>query len=152
MSTEYFLLIDAIDGDATEVGHEGAIRLITWSWGVSAPARPGGGGGAVAGRPDFDELQVVTTISRASPQLVESCVRGRHHRTASLTGIRAGGELRFAFIRYDLGDVRITSVEHGDADDEPIEELALAYRELSIAHTSQQPDGSAGTVTTFSHP
>lgn len=151
MASDYFLRIDGIDGGATQVDHVGEIEVITWSWGVSTSGGSGGGGGR-AGRPDFDELQVVTPVSQASPELIESCVRGRHHRNAVLTGVRAGGDQPFAFVRYELGDVTIASVEHGESDDEPIEELAIAYREFSITYTSQRPDGSAGTQTSFSHP
>lgn len=154
MANDYFLRIAGIDGDATQVGYEGAIDVITWSWGVSTPTGSGasGGGSGRAGRPDFDELQVVTRISRASPELIESCVSGRHHPNAVLTGVRLGDDEPFAFVRYELGEVTITSVEHGDADDEPIEELAIAYRKFSITHTAQRPDGAAGNQTSFSHP
>lgn len=154
MANGYFLRIDGIDGDATQVGYEDAIDVITWSWGVSTAtgSGAGGAGGARRGRPAFDELQVVARLSRASPELVESCVTGRHHANAVLTGVRLGGDQPFAFIRYELGDVTIASVEHSDAEDEAIEELAIAYRELSITHTAQRPDGAAGNQTSFSHP
>lgn len=154
MAIEYLLRIDGINGDSTRRGFEGAIEVISWSWGVSQiGGGPGHGAGAAAGRPDFDELQVVAAVSSASPQLVESCVTGRHHRTAALTGLRSGGDADLEFVRYELGDVTVTSIEHGDADDgEPVEELALAYREFSITFTAQRPDGSAGGRTTFSHP
>jgi type VI secretion system secreted protein Hcp len=152
MAADFLLKIDGIGGDSGREGHEGAIEVISWSWGVSRSRSVTGGG--PAGRPDLDELQVVTTVSGASPQLVESCVTGRSHANAQLVAVRHGFDGRdFEFLRYDLGEVAITNVEHGDDDDgEPTEELALTYRSLTITYVAQDEDGSAGRQTTFSHP
>jgi type VI secretion system secreted protein Hcp len=150
----YLLEIDGISGDSQLRGHEGAIEVLSWSWGVSRPERPGGGsaGGGGAGRAEFDELQVVTTISSASPELVESCATGRHHGGAVLVGLKQGNR-PLEFLRYELGDVTVTNVEHSDdGDDRPVEHLALAYDEFSIAFTAESADGSAGRQTSFTHP
>lgn len=154
MAVDYVLEIDGIDGGSELRGHEGAIEVLSWSWGVSQVRSPGGGGGGGgAGRPDFDELQVVTNLGRASPELVESCATGRHHRTAVLIGLRAGEGPVAEFVRYELGDVTVTNVEHSDSDDGvPIEELALDYRRFTITFTEQRPDGSAGRQISYSHP
>lgn len=154
MAIDYFLVIDGVDGDSTRVGFEGAIEPITWSWGVTAAQARGAGAGSGAGRAgraEFDELQVVARVGRASPTLVEACVTGRHHRRAVLTGVRTA-DTPVELVRYELGDVTVTSVEHSELDDEPIEEFALAYRQFTITHTGQRPDGSAGDRTSFSHP
>jgi type VI secretion system secreted protein Hcp len=153
MAITYLLEIDGISGDSQLKGHEGAIEVLSWSWGVSHPESPGGGGGGGgAGRADFDELQVVTTIGSASPELVESCATGRHHGTAVLVGLKQGNR-PIEFLRYELGDVTVTNVEHSDdGDDRPVEHLALAYDEFSIAFTAQAADGSAGRRTSYSHP
>jgi type VI secretion system secreted protein Hcp len=154
MAAEFLLEIDGISGDSNRDGHQGAIELLSWSWGISVTeGSPGGGGGdGAVGRPEFDELQVVTTISSASPELVESCATGRRHRKAVLIGLQPGqGDVEF--LRYEFGDVTITNVEHGDDDDDlPVEELAFAYREFAITFTAQRADGSPGRQTNFSHP
>jgi type VI secretion system secreted protein Hcp len=153
MGADFLLEIDGITGDSDRRGHEGAIEVLSWSWGVSATqGPPGGGGGGGAGRPEFDELQVVTTISAASPELVESCATGRHHRKAVLIGLKSG-EVEAEFLRYELGDVTITNVEHGDNDDDlPVEELAFAYGAFTITFTAETADGRPGRQTSYSHP
>lgn len=153
MTEQFVLRIDGIEGDCVLEGHEGSIEVISWSWGV---VRPGGQGpstgGGSASRPDFDELHVAMLISKASPVLVESCVTGRHHRTAVLTGLRSGGGQLVEFLEYEFGDVTVTSVEHGDGDDgPPAEAVSIDYRSFDIRHVSQQPDGSGGQTTAFSH-
>ena len=152
MTSVFLLEIDGISGDSTREGHEGAIELLSWSWGVSRDAgRPGGGIGA-GGRPDFDEVQVVAQLSSASPELIESCVTAQRHGAATLSVLRAG-ETDVELVRYELGDVQITNVEHSDADEgTPVEELALSYRAFTITFTTQDEDGSAGRQTTFAHP
>jgi type VI secretion system secreted protein Hcp len=152
MAEQFMLRIDGIEGDSTVEGHEGAIDVVSWSWGVShSGGRPGGGGGG-SGRPVFDDLNVAARIGRASPLLVESCVTGRHHTSAVLTGLRDGGRELGEFLEYEFGDVTITSVEHGDSEDgPPAEEFSLAYRRFEIRHVVQRPDGSSGQTIGFVH-
>ncbi len=152
--TEQFVLrIDGIEGDSMLDGHTDSIDVVSWSWGVARRNAPGAGTGAGSGRPDFDELHVAASISRASPALVESCVTGRHHRKAVLTGLRASGDGQFVdFLEYELGDVSITSVEHGDTDDgPPIEEVSIDYRTFEIRYVPQRADGSSGQAIGFEH-
>jgi type VI secretion system secreted protein Hcp len=148
----FVLRIEGIEGDCVLEGHAGAIDVIGWSWGVARASGPGhGGGGAGTGRPDFDDLHVAAAIGKASPALVESCVTGRHHRTAVLTGLRPGERL-LKFLEYEFSDVTITSVEHGDADEAPpVEEFSIDYRTFEIRHTAQKVDGSIGTTVDFSY-
>jgi len=157
MTEQFVLRIDGIAGDCVLEGHEGSIEVISWSWGVVRASAGGSAGGSASGastgRPDFDELHVAMLISKASPALVESCVTGRRHRTAVLTGLRAGGAGQLVeFLEYEFGDVTVTSVEHGDADDgPPAEAVSIDYRDFEIRYVAQQPDGSSGQTTGFSH-
>lgn len=153
MTERFVLRIDGIDGDSVLDGHSDSIDVISWSWGVARPTAPGSGSAGRSGRPDFDDLHVAASISRASPAIVESCVTGRRHREAVLTGLRSSGDGQLVdFVEYELGDVSITSVEHGDTDDgPPIEEMSIDYRTFEIRYVSQRPDGSSGQTTGFSH-
>jgi type VI secretion system secreted protein Hcp len=151
MAADFLLKIDGVTGDWDHEGYEGAIELLSWSWGVSVqPAARG----TSAGRPEFDELQVVAAVGSASPQLVESCVTGRSHRRVQLIAVRQGDDGRdFEFLRYEFGNVTITNVEHGEDDDRlPIEELALSYETFTITFVGQDRDGSPGRQSSFSHP
>lgn len=150
MRERYFLDIDGIQGESTDEDHGGEIDVSTWSWGVDRAGGPGPGG-AGSGRAQFDELQVSARISAASPRLAQSCVTGRHHRTAVLTGVQSAGDSEAVeFLRYSLADVSITSVRHADADVTPIEEVSLSYQRIEIAYTPQSATGAPGTPITFS--
>jgi type VI secretion system secreted protein Hcp len=131
----YFLRIDGIDGESTDPDHPGEIDVASWSWGVTGSAgSPTGGGGA--GKPDFAVFQVVAQISRASPLLVRSAATGRHHKTAVLTGARAPGRTKLAeFLRYELEDVTIVSVQHEDSTALPTERIGLRYARFEITVT-----------------
>lgn len=153
MGEQFVLRIDGIEGDSVLEGHEGSIDVVSWSWGVSRTGSPGTspGTGAGSGRPEFDELHVAALIGNASPALVESCVAGRHHRSAVLSGLRVGGNGDpIGFLEYEFGDVTISSVEHGDAaESAPVEEVAIDYRSFEIRHVTQRADGSSGQTTRF---
>jgi type VI secretion system secreted protein Hcp len=146
VAESWFLKIDGIQGDSLDKVHKGEIDVESWSWGVVSEGSPGSGGGG-AGRASFQDFHFVTKISTASPQLFLSCATGVHHKDATLSGRHAGGDKASGdFLKYKLGDVQVTSVQHAEGgSDLPIEQFSLGYGRFEITFTPQNPDGSAGT-------
>ncbi|HEU0169869.1 MAG TPA: type VI secretion system tube protein Hcp [Acidimicrobiales bacterium] len=142
MAESWFLKVDGIDGESTDVAHKGEIDVLSWSWGVANTGSPGSGGGGGAGKASFQDFQFVSRISKASPQLFLSCATGSHHKSASLSGRRAAGKSKDDFLTYKLTDVQVTSVHHGDGEaDPPTEQFSLSYRRFEISFTP--PTGPA---------
>jgi type VI secretion system secreted protein Hcp len=140
----WFLKVDGIEGESTDVAHKGEIDVLSWSWGV-ANTGPGGGAGT-AGKATFQDFAFVARISKASPQLFLSCATGTHHKSASLSGRRQAGKSKDDFLKYKLTDVQVTSVQHGGGDaDPPIEQFSLSYGRFEISFTPQTgPPVTAG--------
>jgi type VI secretion system secreted protein Hcp len=140
----WFLKVDGIEGESTDVAHKGEIDVLSWSWGV-ANTGPGGGGGT-AGKATFQDFAFVARISKASPQLFLSCATGTHHKAASLSGSRATGKAQDDFLKYKLTDVQVTSVQHGAGDaDPPTEQFSLSYSRFEISFTPETgPPVTAG--------
>jgi type VI secretion system secreted protein Hcp len=139
VAESWFLKVDGIEGESTNVAHKGEIDVLSWSWGVTAQAAPGGGG---AGKASFQDFQFVTRISKASPRLFLSCATGTHHKTASLSGVRTAGKNKGDFLKYKLTDVQVTSVQHGDSETgPPTEQFSLNYGRFEISFTP--PTGPA---------
>lgn len=137
MAENWFLEVDGIEGESTDVAHKGEIDVRSWSWGVAntgSGASGPGGGGVGAGRASFQDFTFVARISKASPQLFLSCASGTHHKSATLSGSQAAGKARDDFLRYKLTDVQVTSVQHGDGDaDAPTEQFSLSYDRFEIS-------------------
>ena len=144
----YFLRIEGIAGESTDAKHKGEIEVESFSWGVAQSAAPGGGGGA--GRASFEDLNVVTPFSRASPRLMQACATGEHLRSAVLTGRRSGGKAQFEFMTLTLSDVLVSAYRSSAASADrvvPGDEFSLAYSKLQIEHVAQAPTGAAGDAT-----
>ncbi len=146
MAEKWFLKIDGIEGDSTDVTHAGQIDVLSWSWGVANAGSSGSGSGGGAGRATFQDFQFVARISKASPKLFLSCATGTHHKAATLSGSQAAGKSAGDFLTYKLTDVQVTSVHHGDSGaDAPIEQFSLDYGRFEISFTAPgEPPVTAG--------
>jgi len=144
VAQDWFLKIDGIDGESQDNAHKGEIDVLSWSWGVENEGSPGAGGGGGSGRPSFQDFHFVANISKASPKLFLSCANGVHHKTALLSGRRAGavkggGE----FLKYKLTDVEVSSVQQsGGGSDAATEQFSLRYGRFEISYAAQKADGS----------
>ena len=85
MAEHWYLRIDGIDGESAAKGHEKAIDVLAWSWGVGQTGAPATGSGAGAGKATFQDFDFVARLSTASPKLVLACASGSHHAWAELT-------------------------------------------------------------------
>ena len=56
MPVEMFLKLAGIEGESTDAKHKGEIDVLAWSWGLSDPASPVGGGGA--GRVNIENISI----------------------------------------------------------------------------------------------
>jgi type VI secretion system secreted protein Hcp len=151
MATErWFLKLDGIDGESTDVAHKGEIDVEAWSWGVtnSGSVSPGGGGGA--GKASFQDFHFVTKLSKASPKLFLACAAGTHIKEANLTGVREVGKAKGgAFVKLKLGDVQLTSVQQGDSEgDVPSEQFSLNFAKVEMSYFPQGAKGKLGPPVT----
>lgn len=151
MAQDWFLKIDGVEGESQDNAHKGEIEVLSWSWGVENEGSPGTGGGGGSGKPSFQDFHFVASISKASPTLFLSCATGVHHKTALLSGRRAGavkggGE----FLKYKLSDVQVSSVQQsGDGgSDRPTEQFSLRYGRFEISYAVQKADGTLASLVT----
>jgi type VI secretion system secreted protein Hcp len=146
MAFDIFLKIDGIKGESNDAQHREEIEAESFSWGASQQGTTGAGGGAGVGKASFQDLRVVMSVSRASPQLFLACAQGRHIKTAVLTCRKAGGRDQHDFLRYILSDALVSSYHiEGQAEDGvPVDEVSFKYAQLKIEYRPQKVDGSLG--------
>jgi type VI secretion system secreted protein Hcp len=144
MAVDYFLKLDGIPGESTDVKHKDEIDVLAFSWGVSGSKSTGpGGGGGGAGKAVFEDLLVVARTSKASPKLWLACASGQHIKSAVLT-CRKPGKAPFEFLKITLTDVLVSSYEIDGSDEEPpLDQIALAFAKVETAYTPQDPSGKA---------
>jgi type VI secretion system secreted protein Hcp len=147
VSESWFLKIDGIDGESTDVSHKDEIDVMSWSWGLTQTGGGvGSGGGGGAGRAAFQDFHFVARISKASPMLFLACATGTHHKSAALSGVRSAGKDKSAeFLKYKLSDVVVTSDQHsGSEAGVPVEQFSLNYSKIEVSYTPQTASGKVG--------
>ena len=143
----YFLSIPGIPGEATTKGFEGQIELLTWAWGVDAPAViGGGGGGGGAGKATSREVITLADSGIQSPTLLLDTNTGRHLTTALLSCVRKPKK-PFTFMTLKFDDVLVTSyaVTPDPTNGLPLDLVRLAFGKVTYTVIPQNADGTPGT-------
>ncbi|KIX60903.1 Hcp family type VI secretion system effector, partial [Burkholderia pseudomallei] len=98
----------------------------------------------------IDDLQFEHYIDRASPNLVQYCLLGKHIDEARLVVRKAGGS-PLEYIKLTMSDVLVTQVSPaGVAQDEsrPRELVRLSFSRLKQEYVVQNPQGGSGGAIT----
>jgi type VI secretion system secreted protein Hcp len=143
----YVLQLGDLEGESTLEGHEGAIEVRSFAWGLSHPTSGGGaGGGAGTGKVDVDDLTFVATTSIASPNLMLACAQGTHFPEAVLTGLRkAKGKGKDQFLVIRLTDVLVDSYAIVGTDGGvPEDEVTLTFSTVMFEVSNGQKVVQAG--------
>jgi type VI secretion system secreted protein Hcp len=147
MASEIFLKIDGIKGESKDVNHVGEIEASSWSWAVSEViVTSGGGSGGGAGKPKVGELIAGKTVDRASPELLRTCLTGKHVKEVVLTE-RHSGTANVHFLAITLQEVLVTSVSDVEAGvgQRPSESLTFNFGKIIYEYVPQKPNGQPDT-------
>jgi len=149
-AVDYFLKIDGIDGESVDDKHAGAIEPLSFSWGLSQAASFATGGGAGAGKVQFQDFHFTSNTSKASPKLMLACASGVHIKKAELFCRKAGGDgPGVEFIKLSFEDVLISSYQNGGHGNEsPTESISFAFAKIEFAFAPQRADGGLGAAVT----
>ena len=90
MAVDTFLKLGDIKGESKDSKHGGEIDVLSWSWGVSQTGTMSYGGGGGAGKANFQDLNFMHNVDKASPILMLKCATGEHIKEATLVSRKAG--------------------------------------------------------------
>lgn len=150
MASDFLLEIEGIKGESAVKGHEGALDIESFSFGVSNPGSFAGGGGGGAGKVSVQDFHFTTRISKASPVLFTRCATGEHIKKAVLYVRKAGGDQQQDYYTVTLSDLLVSSYQNGGSEgaDVPVDQFSLNYSKIEIVYLPQNPDGSRGEPVT----
>ncbi|MBK6971664.1 MAG: type VI secretion system tube protein Hcp [Sterolibacteriaceae bacterium] len=140
--------IDGVDGESAAAGREGHIDVLGWNWGMSWNAglfQGSGKGGA-----DVRNLTFEHFVDAASPALMNHCVGGKVISKVVLKQYKAGAT-PLLFFTITLEEARVTSMDDGLAgvEAQPTERVTLAFRKVTVEHSTQAKTGSGTGTKTF---
>ncbi len=113
---DYFLKIDGLPGESSDVQHKNEFEIKDFSFGIENPTTIGSAtGGAGAGKVKFNEFTIKKTTDKASPIFFRNCAAGAHYKSVVLTARKAGGDPKNAgkdFLKLTLSDVLTSRYEN----------------------------------------
>lgn len=148
MAQDIFLNLSGIAGESIDATHAGDIEVLEWTWSVRQPAAMLAGSGGGAGKCTVEDLTFDHCTDRASPNLVQYCLTGKHIARAILVMRKAGGS-PLEYLKMTMEDVLVTQVTpvYFNTMRAPRERVALSFSRFRQEYVVQNASGgSAGTV------
>src|ERR1700724_312856 len=143
----YLLKIDGIKGDSTVKGYEGYFTVDEFTFN-ELTRLANGGGGAGAGKAQFDPLMVdIAGLSPGLVTLLKDATSGKHIPSVELVGLQSAGEGAPQKV-YDLKLNNVTVAGYA-ADGGHGTAIAFDYTKLTETIKGQNPDGSLNAGQTF---
>lgn len=136
-----FLKMQGVTGEASDTDHKGEIEVVSWSWGMQAPASLATG--QAAGKATISELHIVKRVDQSSPTLM-NFLRGNKVITQAQLTVRKSGEKPLEYFKIELENVRVTSMKTESADAELVETLTLGFVKVRVSYIPQAATGARG--------
>jgi type VI secretion system secreted protein Hcp len=146
-TVDYFLKLDGVDGESTQM--KGHIDILSWSWGVTNSGSFGKGGGGGSGASTAHDAQFTMHTSTASAPLFAACASGKHFATATLV-CRKAGDKPLEYLKIKLSKVLVSSFQTGGSagDVIPVDSVSLNFAKVEIEYKAQTEKGAAGASPT----
>ncbi|WP_456310568.1 Hcp family type VI secretion system effector [Serratia proteamaculans] len=114
MAQDIFIKFKGLEGESQDFSHKGEIEVIRWKWAVSQPANMHSGSGGGAGKSTVGDLHFDHRLDKASPNLLQYCLTGKHIPEVVLTVRKAGGS-PLEYLRVTLEEVIIASDQRANS-------------------------------------
>jgi len=139
---DMFLKLTGVTGEAQDNEHKGEIQVVSWSWGLQAPAAMGGAA-STTGRAALQELVVVKRVDQATPTLMQLVRQHKVVPSAQLT-VRKAGTTPLEYFRIELTNVRVTALTTHSEAAELVERLQLGCTKVRVTYMPQSATGARG--------
>jgi len=144
MAFDAFLQVDDVKGEAEASGFEGAIEILSFSWGASNPVNLSGTGMG-SGKVSLSDFSIMKKTDSASNVFFAKCCDGTHFDKATVSFRKAGGEQE-VYLTYEFETVFVSSIQWSGSsggDDVPTESGSFAYKKVTITYNPQKDTGGS---------
>jgi type VI secretion system secreted protein Hcp len=140
MAVDFFLKLDAINGESVADGHANEIAVMSFSWGASQHTSVSGSGGSGAGKADLADLSIMKNYDAASAPMYKSLLLGTHIKTGVLTATKSGAAGK-PFLKISLTELFVTSVQISGSSEVPMESVSFSYNTIKTEYFQQDEKG-----------
>lgn len=145
MPSDYYILINGVNGESQAQGMTNNIDLESWSFGVANAASLGGKGMA-AGKPSFSDFSFSCQLDSSSYQVLKNLTEGTHVSSAVFTGRKTGGGgTPYNYLVVTMTNCFVTGFSTGGGSTGvPSASVSLAYEKIEYQYYTQ--DTASGSV------
>jgi type VI secretion system secreted protein Hcp len=143
-TSDCFLSLDQVPGEAQDSAFAGHIEVVGWNWGVSSRGDQVMGAAPRAAA-DVRHFTFRHLVDSASAGLWSRCVTNAMIPNGLLTQRRAGGPSAQRFLEIRFKQVRIVDVAVAMSEDNqiPLETVSFAFESVTLDYTPQAAMGGA---------
>ncbi len=142
-NANYFLQLDGIKGESTDINHKDWIDFQSFNWGVSNSGSIGGGGSG-SGKAIFSDFTWTQELDKSIIGLFSNIDQGKHIKTA-VVDFQNNGDKPFVYFSMRFGDAFLTDVSIlGSSGTKPEVDGAFSYSKIGFDYWTQNKDGSLG--------
>jgi len=141
-----YMKIDGLEGESTDVNHEGWIDVLSVSESLHAPTGPTSGATRQRGAVVFEDIVVAKELDRTSPKLREALAQGRVYPKIEIEITGSCDSEQVTYFKYEFKNASLTgvSLDGSDSDALPIEMVSLDFEEIKWAYTELDHDCKKG--------
>jgi type VI secretion system secreted protein Hcp len=135
--------IVGVKGESQVKGYADKIQILAWSWGLSQTGTTHHGTGGGGGKVNVQDLSFTHYVDNSSPSLVQACCTGKHFDKATLTMVKAGGDM-LPYYTLTMEHVIVTSVSGGgsNGEDQQTENVTLNFATFTLSYQKQSKTGA----------
>jgi type VI secretion system secreted protein Hcp len=140
MAIDMFLKIDNINGESIDRAHKNWVDVLAWSWGMSNSGSTHVGGGAGAGKANFQDLSYTSYLDASSTLLMNAVATGQFLKTA-LLNVR--GATPVEFLKITMSEVLVTSLSTGGSggEDRLTQNVTLNFAKVKVEYQQTSAGG-----------
>lgn len=147
----WFAKYDGIDGESQDAHHEKWIDVLSYEWGMRKPGGAATGQSRRRGAPIIKPFEMTFDYEKASPKLLERCLRGEIIPKLEVELTATYGGARATYLRYEMKNVSCKAYHVGGFADgtPPTVVIANNFEEIKVTYTEYDSEGnSKGNVET----
>lgn len=144
MSSNTYMQIEPIKGEATDDAHKDWIQILAFNHGLAQPVSGSSGtGGRAKARANFKDFTITKFVDKSSIDLNIYCAKGEHIKKLVLEVCQETGS-KVCYYKCELENVMVASVSIDSSGEKPQETVTFAFDIISWTYTAVKNDGSAG--------